>query len=290
MKDIQCYLCDSKSHSKRPGKVRDNEKLDVLECGSCGLVFLSSIDHIDNAHYQDSGMHGDSLPDVSEWLKETEKDDERRFNFLKEKIVNKSVLDFGCGVGGFLFKAKKVAKVAEGIELESRLQDHFHRNATKVYSDLNDLISDGKKYDIITAFHVIEHISDPLSIFETLANLLTNQGELIVEVPSSDDALLTQYKSKEFSEFTYWSQHLYLFNATTFSVLAKKANLHLNWIRYIQRYSLSNHLHWLAHGKPGGHKLWNHLNSKELDSAYEAVLASNRLTDTLLASVSRNSL
>lgn len=109
MKLQSCYLCGNNSFLNRPGKVRDNENLAIKECQSCGLVFLSSFDHIKDTHYQDSGMHGESLPEISEWLKETEKDDERRFQFLKEKMVNRKVLDFGCGVGGFLLKAKNVA-------------------------------------------------------------------------------------------------------------------------------------------------------------------------------------
>ncbi|TGL10762.1 class I SAM-dependent methyltransferase [Leptospira meyeri] len=281
-----CYLCNTSSFQNRPGKVRDNDQLIVRECLSCGLVFLSSFEHIHKDHYQESGMHGDSLPEISEWLNETEKDDDRRFRFLKEKMANRNVLDFGCGVGGFLIKAKEVAKVADGLELETRLQSHFKKNGISVFTGLDEIAKSGKKYDLITAFHVVEHLSDPISIINELSKFLTKTGELIIEVPSSNDALLTLYENKAFSEFTYWSQHLFLFNAQTLASLVKKTNLQLNWIKYIQRYSLSNHLYWLAKGKPGGHKIWNHLNSDILDQTYESVLAANALTDTIIASVS----
>lgn len=290
MKQVSCYLCGSESHRKRPGKVRDNEKLEILECSSCGLVFLSSINHIDESHYQDSGMHGDSIPDLAEWLNETESDDDRRFQYLKDKLVNKSVLDFGCGVGGFLLKAKKIAKLAEGIELEIRLQEHFNNNNLKVYKSLSELKETKNSYNIITAFHVVEHLPDPIPILKDLSMLLSKNGELIIEVPSSNDALITEFNSREFSEFTYWSQHLYLYNASTFTKLIKKAGLQLNWVKHIQRYPLSNHLYWLSEGKPGGHKNWNHLRSEELDRAYENILAANGLTDTIIASVSYKNL
>ena len=42
----QCYLCRGMEFGKRAGSVRDNPEFKVLECGSCGLVFLSSFDHI----------------------------------------------------------------------------------------------------------------------------------------------------------------------------------------------------------------------------------------------------
>lgn len=286
MKANSCYLCGSHSFQTRPGKVRDNDALKINECTNCGLVFLSSFDHIKETHYQESGMHGEALPEIREWLKETEKDDERRFQFLKEKMVNRQILDFGCGVGGFLLKAKNVAHTAEGVELETRLQPHFNKNQVSVYAKLEELTTKQKNYDLITAFHVLEHIADPISILETLSKLLAKNGELIIEVPSSNDVLLTLYENKEFSEFTYWSQHLFLFDAKTFETLVQKSNLQLNWIKHIQRYPLSNHLYWLAKGKPGGHKIWNHLNSEALEKTYEAVLAANGLTDTIIASVS----
>jgi len=287
MNKVSCYICGSKSFHFRVGKVRDNESLTINECNDCGLVFLSSSDHIKETHYQESGMHGEVLPDIQEWLNETDKDDERRYQFLKEKMVNKTILDFGCGVGGFLLKSKTIASNVEGVELESRLQSHYQANSILVYKELDELVNLKKKFDLITAFHVIEHLIDPIHTIQYLTELLAENGELIVEVPSSNDALLTLYQSKAFSEFTYWSQHLYLFNSDTFQNMIKKTKLTLNWIKHIQRYPLSNHLYWLANGKPGGHKIWNHLNSKELDSVYESTLASIGMTDTLIASIGK---
>ena len=119
-----------------------------------------------------------------------------------------------------------------------------------------------------------------------LATRLRGGGRIIIEVPSSADALLTMYESAPFSEFTYWSCHRYLFNAANLPFLAKKAGLTLEYVSHIQRYPLSNHLSWLAKGKPGGHQLWSFLDNEELSRAYEARLASLGRTDTLMASLS----
>jgi len=42
----RCYLCGGTEFNKRPSSVRDRPELEVFECASCGLVFLSSFDHI----------------------------------------------------------------------------------------------------------------------------------------------------------------------------------------------------------------------------------------------------
>ena len=52
--------------------------------------------------------------------------------------------------------------------------------------------------------------------------------------------------------------------------------------KQIQMYPLSNHMHWLAKGKPGGHKIWNMLESDMLAKEYENILQKNNICDTLL--------
>jgi hypothetical protein len=128
MTDVKkCYLCGSTEFNKRPGSVRDNTELEVVECASCKLVFLSSFDHIRDGFYESSEMHGKEMPDVQTWLKETAWDDERRFQYLKQVLPNRKLLDFGCGAGGFLLKARELAEKAHCLEPDSLLTSHFQR-------------------------------------------------------------------------------------------------------------------------------------------------------------------
>ena len=138
-------------------------------------------------------------------------------------------------------------------------------------------------YDLITAFHVVEHIQDPRGIISNLGKLLKPKGRLIVEVPNADDALLTLYDCDAFQRFTYMSQHLFLFNASTLALLAKQAGLRDIAIQYYQRYSLANHLHWLSLGRPGGHQHWAFLDTPELSHTYAQSLSAIGRTDTLIA-------
>ena len=287
MKDkMKCYLCGCTEFTCRPGKVRDDENLEIFECEDCGLVFLTPNEKHEDL-YENSGMHayrGAPL-DIDDWVSITERDDERRFKYLKEELTNKTLLDFGCGVGGFLLKARDHAHQVMGIELESRLQAHFKEMGVDVVQKAEDLMPK-KTFDLITAFQVIVHLDDPVGTLKLLAKILKPGGDLIVEVPSSNDALLSIFGNIPFSEYTYWSVHRYLFSHDNLRLLAKKAELKLKYIRYVQRYPLSNHLYWLVNGKPGGHQNWSFLDSDELKSAYESKLASLGCTDTLIASFS----
>ena len=286
----KCYLCGGMEFNKRPGSVRDNPELEILECVSCGLVFFSSFEHVKNDFYENSRMHDEEIgiPDVQSRLRETGWDDERRFQYLESVLSNRKILDFGCGTGGFLLKAKKLAVTAYGVEPEIRLSNHFQDHDLTVFQNLSDISTDirGGGYDIITMFHVLEHIPDPKLILSQLSEMLADNGQIIVEVPNADDALLTLYECEPFSHFTYWSCHLFLFTAKTLQMLFDQMNLKVNYIKQIQRYPLSNHLHWLAKGRPGGHQKWHYLDSPELHAAYEKQLAAIGKCDTIIASFS----
>jgi 2-polyprenyl-3-methyl-5-hydroxy-6-metoxy-1,4-benzoquinol methylase len=276
---INCYLCRSVSFTTRKGQVRDAPNLKILECTDCGLVTLSSLIHIQDWFYEKSGMHGAEPAPMSAWLKDTEWDDQRRFDMVKAMLPNKKILDFGCGAGGFLNKARQLADSVAGVELELRVQKYWQEQIT-IHPSVESV---GGGYDLITAFHVVEHLSDPIAVLKALAAKLSKNGRMVVEVPNAEDALLSLYDSDAFQLFTYWSQHLFLFNAETLRRLAVQAGLHIVSIQQYQRYPLSNHLHWLSQDKPGGHQKWAFLDSPELKSAYDNALAAMGKCDTLIA-------
>ena len=228
-------------------------------------------------------MHGETLPSIQSWLSETDADDERRFNMLRGALPGRRLLDFGAGACGFLLKAKTLAAEVVGVEPEARVIETW-KGKLNIAPDLDNVSG---KFDIITAFHVVEHLVDPRKVLADLGKMLSPRGRLIVEVPSSDDALLTLYDCDAFQKFTYWSQHLFLFNAATLQRVTRQAGLRVTAIKHVQRYPLSNHLHWLSKGKPGGHQIWQFLDNPDLVNSYASALAAVGKTDTLVAYIER---
>ncbi|TLD96618.1 class I SAM-dependent methyltransferase [Helicobacter jaachi] len=195
-------------------------------------------------------------------------------------IANKDIVDFGSGYGGFLYLAKDVAKSVAGVEIESSVKDVYEERGITLY----ERISDVQSVDIITSFHCIEHLPNPIETLREFKAKLHTGGKILIEVPNANDALLTLYKSEAFAHFTYWSAHLYLFTPFTLTHLARRAGLKVEFIKCVQRYPLSNHLYWLAHKKPAGHKVWgNFIDNEALNRAYEDTLAGLGVSDTLLA-------
>jgi len=278
----KCYLCGKKEFEHVQGKVRDLPTMPILRCRRCGLVFLANFYHIDDKFYEESRMlEKEPMGYWKNYLKKCSLDDTRRAAWVKARVPIKSLLDFGCGAGGFLVKIKSFVKKCSGIEKDNRMRAIIERRLKiKVYADINEV---DERFDFITLFHVLEHFKEPKDILIKLSKLLNKGGKIIIEVPNSNDALLSLYKNKKFSEFTYWKCHLYSFNISNLKRLIKAAGFSLNSISQIQRYPLSNHLYWLSKGKPGGHEIWGFIDSQELKDAYESQLAKIEACDTLIA-------
>lgn len=280
-----CYLCGEPEAEVRPGHARDDSRLVPLECSNCGLVSLSSFEHITDGFYENSHMHDDVPCDPELALLQNGEDNERRFNQFRDLLEGKHVFDIGCGSGGFLLEARGAAASVTGLEPEIRLQDHFGKNNLTVYPSF-DHVPDSFFPDVITMFHVLEHIKDPLTLLldvrKRFFSTKNPDRKLIIEVPSASDALLTIYKSNAFSKFTYWSCHLYLFTEDNVKEIAQRAGFDVVEMIQFQRYPLSNHMYWLAHGKQGGHIVWDFLNQEKLMTDYADVLKSKKACDTVI--------
>lgn len=283
---MKCYLCNGETIELVSGCVRDRPEIPILRCASCGLVFLGSSAHIhENFYAEDYTDENHAEHNWRDFLNECRRDDERRFGQLYPTIINRKFLDAGCGAGGVLLMAREHCK-AMGVEPQLRWRELLAETGIETAASVGD-VADGSQ-DVISLFHVLEHIPDPLPFLRELLKKPTSGGRILIEVPNADDALLTLYQSKAFSEFTYWSPHIFLYNAATLSRLLEKAGVKRNCftISQFQRYPLSNHMMWLAKDRPGGHVEWSFLDSPALNEAYAARLAAQGRCDTLIAWVS----
>ena len=284
---FRSYLCRSQQLDIIHYGTRLNKGINVLKCRSCGLVQLDSIMQNPDKFYQQSGMRRSQEQDVLKIRIAAESDDERRFIAMKSKIANKRVLDFGCGAGGFIRKASKVCSEVLGIELETRMRSLLNQEGYKCMGSLQEALGNDNTgiFDVITFFHVIEHLPDPVAILGGVRQLLSKDGVIVIEVPNCDDALLSLYCCNAFADFTYWESHLFLYNNSTLTMMIERAGYRVNFIRQVQRYPLFNTLFWLSKGKPGGHVKWNMMNDSLLDDVYGDLLARLGLADTIIAEI-----
>lgn len=214
----------------------------------------------------------------------------RRFNAVVNLSTKNSIhriLDVGCGEG---LMVKKFAESfhTEGIEPEKHARDFCTSSGLCVHSGLESLEKNGELFDLISLFHVIEHVYQPSELLIRLKELLHPNGILLIETPNSMDALLTKYENTSFQNFTYWSHHPMLYSPHALSSLVTRCGFNVIENNGIQRYGLENHMYWLAKGLPGGHEVWHELFDNRVNDEYAKNLVAAGISDTLWLVATRN--
>ena len=136
----------------------------------------------------------------------------------------KSLLDIGCGTGDFLKIAQQNSWKVSGIEpnQEARKIANSKTNSsvfdTSKLSELKD-----NSFDVITLWHVLEHLPDLEKQIIEFKRLLKVKGRLIIAVPN-----YKSYDAKHYKQF--WAgydvpRHLWHFNQESISKLVTKKAL-----------------------------------------------------------------
>jgi len=150
----------------------------------------------------------------------------------KLKLINsfkseeKNLLDIGCGTGDFLQIAQKNNWSVSGIEPNEQAREIANKKTNESVFKTEQLLNFKKQsFDVITLWHVLEHLpklEDHVSVFK---NLLKENGTLIIAVPNHKS-----YDAKYYKKF--WAafdvpRHLWHFNKTSISNLfgTKKMNV-----------------------------------------------------------------
>jgi 2-polyprenyl-3-methyl-5-hydroxy-6-metoxy-1,4-benzoquinol methylase len=94
----------------------------------------------------------------------------------------KTLLDVGAGTGDFLLEARQRGWKVEGVEPSEVARQRAEAKGLVLLPDLNKSI--GEKFQIITLWHVLEHMRDIETQIKLLASLLESEGTLIVAVPN----------------------------------------------------------------------------------------------------------
>jgi SAM-dependent methyltransferase len=258
-------------------RTRDNDNVKVLRCKKSGVIFLSRNDHIDYSHYE----NWQAPADRDEALKTTYADDYRRSVMFYDLVKGKSYLDVGTELGGILELYKNVAAQAHGVELQNEIRQVLIDKGLTVYPHTRDVPE--KAYDVVTLFHVFEHLLEPLETLAEIKKTMKPGGTLVIEVPHANDFLFNQLDSDSFKAFTFWSEHIVLHTKESLKKILEKAGFSDVSVEGYQRYPLANHLYWLRHNKPGGQNVWNNLLDDGINEQYSTLLKRLNQTDTIIA-------
>lgn len=135
-----------------------------------------------------------------------------------------SVLDIGCGTGDFLkYGIEKNRCHGVGVEPNLEARKRATQKNLNVVDDLSQV--ENEKFDVITLWHVLEHVPDLDTYFSFFKEKLNDDGLLVIAVPNFKSYDATYYKES----WAAWDvpRHLWHFSQTSIQKLSQPYGFNL---------------------------------------------------------------
>lgn len=180
-------VCDH----KKSYKVSEYEKASLYECKKCRLIFSDKYRRKLNLKALYKNYYRNEI--VERFLFGVEYV-VRAFRFFRAfklytiKPSAKSILDIGSGRGFLLYFLKRYYgyKTAVGTQIEEDSYKFSREElGLEIYNkDLLKLSFANRKFDLVTVWHVLEHVKEPEKYIIKIKSLLKKRGVLVIEVPN----------------------------------------------------------------------------------------------------------
>ena len=136
---------------------------------------------------------------------------------------NKTLLDFGAGTGDFLLEAKNREWSVQGIEPSEDARARSLQKKMELFSNIEELPN--SKFQVITLWHVLEHLPNLDEQITNILNRLEDDGILIIAVPN-----FKSYDAEHYKEF--WAaydvpRHLWHFSKDAIKRMFAKHGMEL---------------------------------------------------------------
>ncbi len=269
-----CPLCKNRN-IKLVSKITRENMGAVLRCQKCKHVFLdlgvkeAQLRSFIDDFYKNDNQRKDYIKDKHNYVERIRPDNTRRF-LTCQKYLNpkQKVLDFGAGYCLFSYLIKPFVSEITVLDKSKLTKENAAKFGLNYVPDVNGL---NQRFNLIFAFHTLEHLIDPMQILNLLGNFLQKDGLMVIEVPNHNDLLVKL--SKRYPSFYYQVAHLHYFKPKTLKKTLKRAGLDLKEVIPTQRYGLSNHMKWIFN--------WQAKETPCLESLYKLILSYTPWRDTL---------
>ena len=232
----KCPLCNSENNHQFL-KLKDyfltQEEFEIIECENCKLLFTTPCPTPDKigSYYksEDYLSHNDEKKGLFAKIYNSVKKINIKNKFkiaISRQPSAVSLLDIGCGVGDFLLYAKEKGCDITGIEPNNDARKIAEKKLNcKILSPEELQNIPDNAFDVVTMWHVLEHVADLKTEIHHLQRILRKDGRLIVALPNHKSYDAEYYKEK-------WAaydvpRHLNHFSQTSIRNIFKETKLQL---------------------------------------------------------------
>ncbi len=231
---ISCPVCNH--HSTLYLSTRDfmvtQEEFNIYKCKNCTFLFTQPVPSDISRYYQSTeylSHHSDATNLISLLYNKVRNQQlEYKLSLIQTYASGNHLLDYGCGTGSFLKHSKDNGYHISGLEVDNDARTIAESITSQhIFSDQNDLPADAS-FDIITLWHVLEHLSDPLAKLKYFQSCLNVGGILVLALPN-----FHSWDADHYSE--YWAaydvpRHLFHFSRSSIHKMAAQTNFSVNGI------------------------------------------------------------
>lgn len=140
------------------------------------------------------------------------------------------LLDIGCATGNFIRLMKKYSWQVTGVEPDLSHSVYAREKGLNVATGMFETVElPSNYYNLVTIFHTLEHMSEPVEVLEKVRDILAPGGQVFIEVPNVNTLKFSLLKVED--KYTYFKPyHLYFFSPTTLKAVVEKAGLLVKYI------------------------------------------------------------
>jgi len=185
---MRCVICGSDTWQRTFRRLETN----FVKCAICGLIRMDPLPSWEeiSAHYAEKYKSGNY-----NLLRRYDSEYAIIYTQFLRFLLSYSgdprgqhLLDIGCFTGHFLDVAQQAGFVTYGVEYQAEAAQIANANhGGRVYCGPTERYSppSDTRFDVVTAFGVIEHVTAPDKMLELAANLLRQGGLMVIQTPNT---------------------------------------------------------------------------------------------------------
>lgn len=181
MQYINCNICNT--DETRLITIQNDYR--VVKCKNCGLVYVNprptqeTLIGLYNDYHQRDGK------DEYTWARLMKMNFRNVSALLNRMFPEKGkILDIGCGYGHFIKIMENYGWTASGIEPSSRTIRYAKSKGLNVFeTTIEDAVFPESSFEAVTAFYVLEHLFEPLSVLKKIHAMLKPRGVVVLRIP-----------------------------------------------------------------------------------------------------------
>lgn len=142
----------------------------------------------------------------------------RKLNLISQYASRGKLLDIGAGTGDFLKSAQESGWEVRGLEPSETARQNAQNKGIKLSATIDNL--DGEDFEVISMWHVLEHVPDTQKQIQWIFDHLTENGIAVIAVPN-----FKSYDANYYKEFwAAWDvpRHLHHFSSKSIKYLFEK--------------------------------------------------------------------